>query len=278
MTKTILITGCSSGFGKLTAKLFHEKGWNIIATMRSPEKETELTQLSNVFVTKLDVTDKESIKSAIQNGIEKFGSIDVLVNNAGYGGLSMFEQFTEDQIYAMYETNVFGLMRVCREVMPLMRKQKSGTIINVTSMAGHLGLAFASTYSSSKFAVQGFSEALAIECRPFNIKVKTVAPGAYGTNFNTSTDNSMENGDEELKTQAQKFAAHLGQLTEQMLNQGGKVANPQEVADIIYKCVTEETPVHNVVGADAEMLAGMRTSTTHEEFINQIAGMILPKN
>lgn len=277
MPQTILITGCSSGFGKLTAKLLHEKGWNVIATMRSPEKETELNQLNNVLVTKLDVTDKKSIKEAVELGIETFGTIDVLVNNAGYGGLSMFEQFTEDQIYSMYETNVFGLMRVTREIMPIMRKQKSGTIINVTSMAGHIGLAFASTYSSSKFAVEGFTEALALECKPFNIKVKSIAPGAFETNFNASTEDNFTSGDEELKAYAQKMATHLAAVAEQMSKQGGKISDPQEVADKIYKCVTEETPIHNVVGADAEMLSGMKNSMPHQDFINEIGQMLAPK-
>ena len=121
--KTVLITGCSTGFGNLAAKTFQAKGWNVIATMRSPLKETELTQLDNIWVTRLDVTDKESIEATVQGGIEKFGGIDVLVNNAGYGGHAMLEQFTEEQIYDMFETNVFGLMRCCRAVLPHMRKR-----------------------------------------------------------------------------------------------------------------------------------------------------------
>lgn len=277
MNKTVLITGCSSGFGKLTAKKFQSEGWNVTATMRSPEKEQELKKLDNVIVTKLDVTDKSSVKSAVDLTIEKFGAVDALVNNAGYGGLSLFEQFTDEQILAMFETNVFGLMRVTREVMPYMRKQKNGVIINVTSMAGILGLSFASTYSSSKFAVEGFSEALAIECKPFNINVKTVAPGAFGTNFNSATDNSMENGDDQLKEYAGKFANHLAELNKQMVMQSGKEADPQDAADKIYLCATSDTPIHNVVGADAEMLLGMKASLPHQEFLDKMSEMILPK-
>lgn len=277
MRKTILITGCSTGFGKLTAKLFYEKGWNVIATMRSPEKETELTQLENVLVTKLDVTDIESVNKAVALGVKKFGTIDALVNNAGYGGHAFLEQYSEEQIYKMFETNVFGVMRVSRAVLPHMRKQKSGAIINVTSMAGYVGLALSSTYSASKYAVEGLTEALALEYKPFNIKVKAVAPGAYGTNFIAATDNSLEQGDSELIPIAQKTAAHFAGLVEQMLNQGGKMADPQEVADLIYKCVTEEMPVHNVVGSDAEMLFGMMTSMPRQDFINQMEEMLKPK-
>jgi NAD(P)-dependent dehydrogenase (short-subunit alcohol dehydrogenase family) len=256
--KTVLITGCSSGFGKLTAKKFQQEGWNVIATMRSPEKEQELNKLDNVFVTRLDVTDQKSVEEAVRQGIERFDTIDVLVNNAGYGGHALFEQFSEEQIYAMYETNVFGLMRVSRAVLAVMQKQKSGTIINITSMAGILGLPFASTYSSTKFAVEGLSEGMALEYKPFNIKVKTIAPGAFGTNFSAATDNSIESGDNELESYALKLAAHFSILVEQMLKTSGKEADPQDVADIIYKCATKETPIHNIVGADAQMLMELK--------------------
>jgi NAD(P)-dependent dehydrogenase (short-subunit alcohol dehydrogenase family) len=277
MPQTILITGCSTGFGKLTAKLFHKNGWNVIATMRSPEKETELTQMDNILVTKLDVTDKESVTKAVSQGLAKFGTIDALVNNAGYGGHAFLEQFSEEQIYKMFETNVFGVMRVSRAVLPHMRKQKNGVIINVTSMAGYAGLSLSSIYSASKFAVEGLTEAMALEYKPFNIKVKAVAPGAYGTNFIAATDNSLEQGDSELIPVAQKIAAHFAGLVEQMLNQGGETADPQEVADKIYECITSETPVHNIIGADAEMLFGMLNSMPRQDFINQMEEMLKPK-
>jgi len=275
--KTVLITGCSSGFGKLAAKKFQQEGWNVVATMRSPEKETELSQLDNVLITRLDVTDKETVAEAVNQGIEKFGAIDVLVNNAGYGGHAYLEQFTEEQIYAMFETNVFGVMRVCRVVLPHMRQQKGGTIINVTSMAGYVGLSLGSTYSASKFAVEGLTEGMALEYKPFNIKVKAVAPGAFGTNFTAANDNNLENGDDELKPYAQKIAAHFAALAEQMQKQGGKDADPQEVADKIYECATTETPVHNIVGADAEMLMGMINSMSRQDFINQMGVMLTPQ-
>jgi NAD(P)-dependent dehydrogenase (short-subunit alcohol dehydrogenase family) len=277
MPQTILITGCSTGFGKLTAKLFHKNGWNVIATMRSPEKETELTQMDNILVTKLDVTDKESVTKAVSQGLAKFGTIDALVNNAGYGGHAFLEQFSEEQIYKMFETNVFGVMRVSRAVLPHMRKQKNGVIINVTSMAGYAGLSLSSIYSASKFAVEGLTEAMALEYKPFNIKVKAVAPGAYGTNFIAATDNSLEQGDSELIPVAQKIAAHFAGLVEQMVNQGGETADPQEVADKIYECITSETPVHNIIGADAEMLFGMLNSMPRQDFINQMEEMLKPK-
>ena len=275
--KTVLITGCSSGFGKLAAKKFHKEGWNVIATMRSPEKENDLKSLDQVFVTKLDVTDKESVQKAVNDGIAKFGQIDVLINNAGYGGHSYLEQFTEEQIYAMFETNVFGVIRVCMEVLPHMRKQKSGTVINITSMAGYMGLSLTSTYSASKWAVEGLTESMSMEYKPFGIKVKAIAPGAFGTNFFNATDNSIDKGDDEIKESAMKVAAHFVHVAEQMQKQSGKIADPQEVADLMYKCATEETPVHNIVGADAEMLKGMIDSMPREQFIESLEGMLLPK-
>ena len=278
MRKTVLITGCSSGFGKLAAKKFQNEGWNVIATMRSPKKETELNKLDNVFVTALDVTSNESVKTAVQDGLQKFGKIDALVNNAGYGGHSFLEQFTEEQIYTMFETNVFGVMRVCREVLPHMRKQKSGSIINITSMAGYMGLTLTSTYSATKWAVEGLTESMAMEYKPFGIEVKAIAPGAFGTNFVSASDNNFEGGDEEIQTTSAKIGAHFLTVVQQMQEQSGKVADPQEVADKIFECVTTETPVHNIVGADAEMLKGMIDSMPRQQFIEALDNMLLPKD
>ncbi len=274
--KTVLITGCSTGFGKLAAKTFQQRGWNVAATMRSPEKETELCELENVKVIRLDVTDDASVNTAVAETIETFGDIDVLVNNAGYGGHGMFEQFSQAHINNMFDTNVFGCMRTARAVLPHMREKQSGTIINVTSMAGVLGLPFNTTYSSSKFAVEGWSEGLAMELSPFSIKVKTVAPGAFGTSFNANTDNSVEEGDEALVAQAQVMTNHFVTLSEQMTNIGGEPANPQDVADMIYNCATEEMPVHNVVGNDANMLLEQKNSKSSQEFIDYLEAMLIP--
>jgi len=146
--KTVLITGCSTGFGKLAAKKFQTEGWNVIATMRSPEKETELTELNHVFVTKLDVTNDTSVSEAVAKGVEKFGRIDALINNAGISGVGVFEQWDERKIYSMFETNVLGLMRVTKAILPLMRKQGEGVVINISSTAGLVGSPFSSVYTS----------------------------------------------------------------------------------------------------------------------------------
>ncbi len=277
MNKTVLITGASSGFGNLTAKKFQSEGWKVVATMRSPEKEQELNNLESVLVTELDVTDKTSIENVVSETIEKFGTIDVLVNNAGIGASGYLEQFSDEQTLKMFDTNVFGAIRVSQAVLPIMRKQKDGTIINVTSAAGYFGLPLYSTYCASKYAMEGLTESMALDYKPFNIAVKAVAPGGYGTNFGSSTDNNLEKGDEELKAAAQKIATHSAAASEQMRKQSGSEANPQEVADKIYECATTDTPVHNICGADAEWVVGMINSMSRHEFLNKIEEILTPK-
>ena len=276
MNKTVLITGCSTGFGKLAAKKFQQEGWHVVATMRSPQKETELTQLDNVLVTKLDVSDQQSVNTAVKQAVDTYGTIDVLVNNAGFGGNALLEQFSEDQIYAMYETNVFGLMRTSRAVLPIMRKKGAGTIINVTSMAGVFGLPLASVYGSTKYAVEGLSEAMAIEYKPLGITIRTILPGAYGTNFVSNTDNPLDQGDAQLQSYAHKLSTHRAALGERI--RSGQAQDPQEVADLIYQCATTDMPVHNIVGADAERLWEMISTMTQQELIDQMAGMFIPKD
>ena len=277
MKKTVLITGSSSGFGHLTAGLFQSKGWNVVATMRSPEKETELTKLDNVLVTKLDVTDPTSIEAAVKETLARFGTIDVVVNNAGYGGHTLFEQATDDAIRAMYETNVFGVMNVTRAVLPLMRKQGYGHVINVTSMAGLMGAPLISIYASSKHAVQGLTEAMSFEYKPLGIYVKSVLPGAYPTTrFNANTVDDVDTGGEELTGHTKKLFVHLQSVAENMANQGGTEADPQEVADKIYECATSDTPVHNPVGSDAAMLAEMMGQASRQDFLDKLEQMLLP--
>src|SRR5260221_7463193 len=183
MNKTVLITGCSSGIGRATAKYFQFHGWDVIATMRSPEKEKELLKLPNVICPKLDVTKPTTIKSAIKEGIEKFGKIDVIVNNAGYPLYGPFEASTIEQIRQQFEVNVFGCINVIKEMVPYFRKARHGTIINVTSLGGRITFPLFSVYHSTKFALEGLSEAMRYELRPFRVKIKMIEPGAVKTNF-----------------------------------------------------------------------------------------------
>ena len=274
-TRTVLITGCSSGFGKLAAKTFRSHGWNVAATMRTPEKETDLTQLGGVLVTRLDVRDLDSIAAAVEQSVAEFGAIDAVVNNAGYGSNALFEQSSEASIRDIYETNVFGVMNVMRSTLPGMRRRGSGCIVNVTSMAGLLGLLGNSVYSSSKFAVEGLTEALAFEYKPLGIRIVSVAPGAYGTTaFGANTDDYLEAGDAQLVEHSRRVRDHFASVVASR----GEPQDPQEVADKIYECVTaDEVPVHNPVGADAQRLTElMESSPTRQDFIIALERMLLP--
>ena len=276
--KTVLITGCSSGFGKLAAKTFHANGWNVVATMRKPETETELTALADTWVTKLDVTDTENIHNVTEVAVDRFGAIDVLVNNAGYGGHALFEQATDESIRAMFETNVFGPMNTMRAVLPHMRERGGGIIVNVTSMAALMPVPGNSIYTASKHAAGGLSEAMALEYAPLGIRIRIVEPGAFPTtSFLANIDTTAEGNDDQLASYEQKLRAHFAEQVEKVAAQGGGVPDPQAVANKIYECATQDTPIHNPVGGDAQMLVGMMAkANTRQEFLDQVAPMLVP--
>jgi NAD(P)-dependent dehydrogenase (short-subunit alcohol dehydrogenase family) len=182
--KTVLITGASSGIGLATARLFFERGWNVAATMRSPEhSELACAPQDRIKLFRLDVTDKASVEAAVKEVMAAFGRIDVLVNNAGYGLIGLFEEMSEEQVRRQIDTNVLGVMNVTRAVLPHMRAQKSGRIVNVASVAGRLSLPLYTLYCASKWAVEGFSEALAFEVAQHGIQVKIIEPGAIKSEF-----------------------------------------------------------------------------------------------
>lgn len=277
MTQTVLITGCSSGFGKLTAQTFAKAGWNVIATMRSPEKEADLANGPQMLVTRLDVADTHSIAGAFAAARSKFGRIDVVVNNAGYGGDGLFEQVSDTDMRAMFETNVFGAMNVMREALPEMREAGAGAIVNVTSMAGHCGLPGHAVYSASKHAMIGLTEGMAMEYRPLGVRIYSVAPGAYPTTaFNANVDKRLEEGDPQLVDFSKRLRAQIDTVGEQMANQGGSLADPQEVADRVFSLATGDGPVHNPTGADAEMLIAMMGQDNRQDFLDRLAGMLVP--
>jgi NAD(P)-dependent dehydrogenase (short-subunit alcohol dehydrogenase family) len=182
--RTVLITGTSSGIGKLTAEHFEARGWNVAATMRDPAK-AEFKPSNRLRVFQLDVTKPDTIASAIGATIDTFGSIDALVNNAGYGLIGPFEAQTDEQMRRQFDTNVFGMMSVTRAVLPHMRKRGKGRIINVASMCGRMTLPLYTAYCATKWSVDGFSEALAFELNGQNIKVKIIEPGVFHTDFFT---------------------------------------------------------------------------------------------
>ncbi|UII26935.1 SDR family oxidoreductase [Fulvivirga maritima] len=182
MAKTIFITGTSSGIGKRTAKYFQQKGWNVIATMRNPEKETELTQLDNVTVLPLDVTNSEQIKTTVAKAVS-LGKIDVVLNNAGYGTVGALEGTTEQEIEQVVNTNLVGVIKLTKEFIPHFRENKSGVFITISSIGGLVAYPFFSLYHTTKWAIEGFTESLAFELNQLGIQIKTVQPGPTKTDF-----------------------------------------------------------------------------------------------
>jgi NAD(P)-dependent dehydrogenase (short-subunit alcohol dehydrogenase family) len=184
MQKCWFITGASRGLGVDIAKAALAAGDCVVATGRDPEQvQAALGERECLLVARLDVTRKDDVQAAVDAAIERFGGIDVLVNNAGYGHLGFFEETTNADVQAQFDSNVFGLMQVTRAVLPSMRLARAGHIFNLSSLAGFRGSAFSSLYCASKFAVEGFSEALAEELAPFGVRVTIVEPGPFRTDF-----------------------------------------------------------------------------------------------
>ncbi|WP_044204485.1 SDR family oxidoreductase [Flammeovirga sp. OC4] len=265
MKKTILITGASSGIGKETAKLFHSKGWNVVATMRTPEKEEELTQLEGVKVEKLDVLDLSTIENAVQATISHFGKIDVLLNNAGYGAYGPLEAFPRENIVRQFNTNVVGLLDVTRAVLPHFRENKEGMIINVSSIGGKMTFPLGSLYHGTKFAVEGISEALSFELGEIGVKVKIVEPGAINTDFGgRSFDFQQAEGLEE-------YQPIIGSLMNGWGDAMKQASSASVVADVIYTASTDGTDqLRYRAGEDAHFLLDNRKKMSDEEFIGMI--------
>jgi NAD(P)-dependent dehydrogenase (short-subunit alcohol dehydrogenase family) len=266
MASTVFITGASTGIGKAAAELFFQRGWNVAATMRTPKSERKDPRW---LVTRLDVTDAASIKNALDEAIAKFGRIDALVNNAGYGLSGTFESMTEDKIMRQFETNVFGLMRVSRAVLPHFRKNKAGTLINVASMGGRLTFPFYSAYHATKWAVDGFSESLSFELDAIGIKVKIIEPGAIKTDF---YDRSAEFTHDRALTE---YNGIVDKAVPRMNKVGVKGASPKIVAEAIYAAATDNSSkLRYVVGADAKSLLAVRALIPNTTYRNIVKGQL----
>lgn len=235
MNKVVLITGASTGIGLETAKLFQTKNWKVAATMRSPEKAESLQKIADIECMHLDVTDVASIRTAIAATIEKFGRIDAVVNNAGFAVVGPFEAATPEQIEQQMQTNVYGVMNVCREILPIFREQKSGTIINVASMGGRLTFPLYSIYHASKWALEGFSEGLVYELKEFGIRVKIIEPGPIKTDF---YDRSQTISKKEGLTAYDNFVARA---MPSLQRAGESGPSGVVVAETIYVAATDES-------------------------------------
>ena len=180
-----LVTGCSTGFGHALAERILARGWRVVATARGADRVADLVSLApdRALAVDLDVTDPAQVSAAVAAATERFGRVDVLVNNAGYGYQSSVEEGDEAEIRAQFEANVFGLFAMTRAVLPGMREQRGGAIVNITSVAGLVGFPASGYYAASKHAVEGFSDALAAEVSPLGISVTCIEPGPFRTNW-----------------------------------------------------------------------------------------------
>jgi len=274
MKKTIFITGASSGIGKATSLLFASKGWNVIATMRSPEKEKDLSLLSEILLIKADVTDNNSISLAIEQGIAKFGQIDVLLNNAGYGQQGIFEAVSPEKIRQQFEVNVFGLMGTTRAILPHFRSRKTGTIINITSGVGRVTVPLVSIYAASKFAVEGFSESLSYELDSQNIKVKIVEPGYIATPFYQRAKAEFA-FDPQLQDY-QKFQEEMSTLFTSFESLETAVA--EDVASTVFQAATDGThQLRYVIGPDLQPMIDLRSQGSDQQYIESMRSQFMPQ-
>jgi NADP-dependent 3-hydroxy acid dehydrogenase YdfG len=263
MNKTILVTGASSGIGRATAKHFQSKGWNVIATMRTPEKETELQSLENTLVTKLDVLELDNIKSAIKAGIEQFGKIDVVLNNAGYGLMGTFESASRESIIRQFGVNVQGLFDVTQQALPHFRANKSGMFINISSVGGRMTFPLMPLYHSTKWAVEGFSESLRWEMAQIGVKVKVIEPGGVATDFGGRSMDLQHNQEfTEYNEFVEGFMAAMAKTMDPET-----MTKPEQIAEVIFKAATDDADqLRYRAGADCEQLLGARDKMSDDAY------------
>lgn len=275
MAKSILITGTSSGIGQATAQYFEAQGWNVIATMRSPEKQNVLKNSERMLVLKLDVEQPETFNEVIEKAVTHFGKIDVLLNNAGYGQHGLFEATNSEQIHRQFSVNLFGTMEITRALLPHFRAQKSGSIITITSGVGRVTVPLVSIYAASKFALEGFCESLSFELASQNIQVKIIEPGNIATNFEQTTKSNFA-ADETL-TDYSDYLKKMDEVFKGIYSGGGSTAD--DVAATIFKAANDESNVlRYVVGSDLQPLIDIRNGGTDENYMNILRSTFVPEN
>lgn len=269
MNKTLFITGASSGIGRATAHFFHDRGWNVVATMRSPDNAAELAGMDRVLVAHLDVLDHESISSARDAALKRFGSVDVLLNNAGYGAYGPLEAFSMERIERQFGTNVIGLLAVTKAFLPHFRTNRQGVIVNISSIGGQMTFPLGTLYHGTKFAVEGLSESLHYELEPFGVRVKIVEPGMIKTDFGgRSFDFCNDESLAEYQGTIQQLFAYWG-------NSPSSPSEPTVVADVIWTAAHDDTGTLRFrAGADAEMLLDSRKAQDDQTFIGGLKSQL----
>ncbi len=261
--KTIFITGASTGLGKATAKLFQAKGWQVIATMRNPDKETELKGLKGITLLPLNVTDAAQIESTVKRALE-LGEIDVVFNNAGYGLVGPMEGYSDAEIARQIDTNLMGVLRVTKAFIPHFRARRQGLFITTTSMGGLFSFPLSSIYHATKWALEGWSESMSFELGLYNIGIKTVAPGGIVTDFmNRSLEVIAHPAYEEA---SRKMMA---------LFNADNFATADQIATVVYEAATDgKDQVRYVAGEDARALYARRNALGNEAFRGEMRKMV----
>lgn len=275
MEKIALVTGSSSGIGLETALALARDGYKTFASMRDISKAGELENAAKkenlpIDVIKLDVDKEESIVSAIKKVISEGGRLDVLVNNAGYGQFGCTEDVSIDDFRKQFETNFFSIIRIIQEVAPIMRNQKSGSIINISSVAGRMGLPGSPAYISSKFALEGLGECLRYELGQFGIKTTLIEPGVIKTNF----FESMKIPDSKTDPKYKELTDHILSGLKMMVQMG---TPPSQVANVIIKAIHDDEMLPRyVVGTDAAMFMEAKKAKTDIEFEKYMSKELFP--
>lgn len=260
MKKVVLITGATSGMGKLTAETLAKAGYIVYAGTRDKNSSVSKDNLKEIYI---DVVNTNSINNAVATIIAKEGKIDVLVNNAGYGLLATVEDGTDEEIQNQFDVNVFGLLKTTRAVIPYMRKERSGVIINISSFLGKMGLPLLTHYNASKYAVEGIVDSLRFEMNPFGVRVHSIQSGLFGTNFvakglvaNTQTINE--------NSPYKELVAHFVPIVAKAINEG---PSPQPIADAVKHIIEDEnSDIFVPVGSEAETFIPMRKGLSDKEF------------
>jgi NAD(P)-dependent dehydrogenase (short-subunit alcohol dehydrogenase family) len=274
ITHVAVVTGSSSGIGFETALTLARNGFYTYATMRNLEKSKNITEIANIEklplqVVQLDVNDERSVKDAIDKIVAENKRIDLLVNNAGYGLFGSLEDISIEEIKAQFETNFFGVIRVTQQVLSVMRKQNSGTIVNVSSVGGRIGVPVLSAYQSTKFALEGLSESMSYELEPFGIRVVIIEPGFIRTNIITSSTSAKKDLDSKSPyfSLTQKVKNHF----KSMIENASSSSPPEEVAKVILQAITSENPqLRYTVGNDAATIIQARMNMPDKEFKKMI--------
>lgn len=267
--KVAIVTGSSSGIGFETSLLLARNDFYTYVTMRNIDKSKAITNLKqkeklSLEVLQLDVTSDESVKEAIQKITNEQERIDVLVNNAGYALVGPFEELSIEEFKEQFETNVFGVIRVIQAVLPIMRRQRCGTIVNISSIAGKIGFPLTSAYASSKFALEGLSESIAYEIEQFGIKVILIEPGVIKTNFN----NNLKIGKRVTIDSNSPYVEMTQKRISRFKPRFESGSPPIEVAKVILKAITSEnqSELRYLVGNDAFKLMEIRNNMSEKEF------------